>query len=91
MADMNFQNTGFKIPSDNTRIIKIDENVVKRTLKHIAAPVFDFFTKTEEPEETLQPVDYDKAIAETEMKAANIQKILNDSDPNARKTLNVVI
>jgi len=90
MADMNFQNTGFQIPSDN-RIVKIEGNAVQRTLKRIAAPVFDFFTKTEEPAETIQPEDYEKAIAETEMKSAKIQKILNDSDPNARRSLNVVI
>ena len=90
MSDFNLQNTGFKIPSEHTPI-KIDENAVKRTLKSIAAPVFDFFTKTESPEEGKEILNYEQAINDAEMKSAVIQKILNDSDPNARRNLNIVI
>ena len=89
-SDMNvFQNGGFLIPSDKRKIV-IDETIIKRTLKHLTSPVFDFFTKEEQQEEN-PFINYEEEIQKYEMKSAIIQKILNDSDPTSRTRMNIVI
>ena len=82
---------GYTVPAE-TRTVKVDENAVKRTLKNIAAPVFDFFTKPaeEEPVEVAFK-DYEKEIDNYNLKYAVTQKIMNDSDPTANKKINIVI
>ena len=89
-SDMNvFKNNGFVIPSDKRKVV-IDETIIKRTLKHLTAPVFDFFTKEETPEEN-PFINYEEEIQKYEMKSAIIQRILNDSDPTSRTRMNIVI
>ena len=89
MADVNiFKNGGFVFPSENSPV-KINEKVVKKSLEHIAAPVFEFFTKGAEKEPAV--TDYDGAISSQEMKNAVVQKILNDADPASRSSFNIVI
>jgi len=73
-----------------TEQIQIDKNAVGRTLRNIAAPVFDFFTKEAEPQEN-EILDYTAEIEKYEMRSAITQKILNDSDPKARTKMNIVI
>ena len=70
--------------------IVIDKNVVGRTLRNIAAPVFDFFTKEVEPQDPSN-IDFDNEIQKYEMRNATTQRILNDSDPNSRTRFNTVI
>ncbi len=90
-SDMNlFQNGGFVIPSDKRKVV-IDETIIKRTIKHLAAPVFDFFTKEEETQEQNPFMNFDEEIQKYEMKSAVIQKILKDADPNSRTRMNIVI
>lgn len=92
MAEMNtnlFKGGGLVSPSTQAQVT-IDKDAVGRTLRNIAAPVFDFFTKEAEPQETTN-VDYEREIQKYEMRAAITQKILNDSDPKARKRMDIVI
>ena len=90
-SDMNnFQKPSIVIPSDQRKVV-IDGNAVGRTLKKMAAPVFEFFTKEETPTEANAIVDYSAEIEKIEMKKAVTQRILNDSDPTARKKMNIVI
>ena len=87
MAEMNTNLS--KIQQSQSQII-IDKNAIGKTLRNIAAPVFDFFTKEAEPQETAN-LDYDNEIQKYEMRTAITQKILNDSDPKARSRFNTVI
>ena len=84
-----FTGGGLVKPSEQ-RQIQIDQQAVGRTLRNLAAPVFDFFTKEAEPKETTI-VDYEAEIQKYEMRSAITQRILNDADPNSRTRMNVVI
>ncbi len=89
-SEMNiFKNGGFVIPSDQ-RKVKIDQSIISRTIKNLATPVFDFFTKEEKKEE-ISFVNYEEEIQKYEMKSAVIQRILNDADPKSRTKMNIVI
>lgn len=94
MADMNSNlnistNSGFQVQSGSQNI-KVTGKNIQKALEHIAAPVFDFFTKTT-PEEATKVVDYEKAIANAELQSATILGILNESDPKAKRKFDVVI
>ena len=91
MAEMNtsIYNNGILTKQSEPKI-NIDKNSFARTLRHIAAPVFDFFTKEVEPQE-IENVNYESEIQKYEMRSAITQRILNDSDPNSRTRFNTVI
>ena len=78
------------VPAEKRKVI-VDENAVKKTLKNMAAPVFEFFTKVETPQDEVSFKDYEKEIDNYNMKYAVTQKILNDSDPYAKKRINIII
>ena len=91
MAEMNtnlFKSGGLVKPSQQQ--ITIDKDAVGRTLRNIAAPVFEFFTKEAEVTE-VKDINYEQEIQKYEMRTAITQRILNDSDPKARKRFDTVI
>lgn len=76
MADMNFNTTGFQVNTgSNNQGVKISPKNLASALENIAAPVFDFFTKSND-EETEEILDISSAIEKEEMKIANTQRIL---------------
>ncbi len=88
-SGMNFNQPNINIPAEQPRVA-IDGTAVGRTLKKLAAPVFDFFTKEDVQEEN-PFLNYEEEIQKVEMRTAITQNILNDSDPKARKKINIVI
>ena len=76
MADMNLNTPGFQINTgSNNQNVKITPKNLAAALENIAAPVFDFFTKSN-TEETEEILDISAAIEKEEMKIANTQRIL---------------
>lgn len=90
-SDFNVFKNGYTVRSHQQQAhVVIDKDAIQRTLENLTAPVFDFFSSSKSPEETAI-VDYESAIKKYEMRSAVIQRILNDSDPKSRTTMNVVI
>ena len=76
MADMNFNSAGFQINTGSgQQNVKVTPKNLAAALENIAAPVFDFFTKSNN-EETEEILDISKAIEHEELKLANTQRIL---------------
>ena len=63
MSDMNLNNPGLHIQTGN-RNVKINGRNIIEALENIAAPVFDFFIKTQDDNE---PQMFSSDMVETEM------------------------
>jgi len=86
MADMNLsqQNNIFYTASQSG--YDINSKIVFRSLGNVFAPVFDFLSKEENPEEN-PFVDYSAAIAKQELRNAETQRIMGVS----KSKFNIVI
>lgn len=90
-SDVNIFKNNYNIQTEQRKVV-IDQDAITRTLKKIAAPVFDFFTKEEAPVQEVNPfVNYEEKIETYELRSAKIEKILKDADPNSRTHFNIVI
>ena len=75
MADMNLsqQNNIFYSPAQLGYELSYKNWLT--SLGHVVAPVFDFLTKEEKPEENIF-IDYSEAIAKQELRNAETQRIM---------------